>query len=386
MKFFKRIAVVELVFVFLVCFLFPVNISRAAEADFAQPIQLFDLPAGARAPGMGGAFTAIADDASAPLWNPAGLSQSRKRSFSLMQSKQSITQSSDDIKYDFLSLAYPLSSRSTFAVTYLNNGIGGLENWQVTDYDPDEPPAGDPCFAAAPPNDCATKYGDLNPGVEDTGTNNADPFDDKVDLIGVFDNKESAIVLSYGQEVRENLSLGVNLKFYNHNIGPFLDPVSLNVRKPTFTSFSAKANGIGIDLGVLYQFSKPPKGLDALSFGLLVQDINSTKVKWNTGSTESQVMNWRAGIAAKLLREKLTIALDYDKRTEKKLRAGAEYWVNPMIGLRIGSDDGVFTVGTSIRITSESIKNFQVDYAYKKFDESKTIIKNSNLIAVTVGF
>src|SRR5262249_228129 len=31
------------------------------------------VPAGARAVGMGGAFVALADDGSAPFWNPAGL-------------------------------------------------------------------------------------------------------------------------------------------------------------------------------------------------------------------------------------------------------------------------------------------------------------------------
>src|SRR5919206_1344466 len=32
-----------------------------------------EAPAGARATGMGGAFVAVADDASAVFWNPAGL-------------------------------------------------------------------------------------------------------------------------------------------------------------------------------------------------------------------------------------------------------------------------------------------------------------------------
>src|SRR5262245_15752560 len=31
------------------------------------------VPVGARAIGMGGAFTAVADDATAPWWNPAGM-------------------------------------------------------------------------------------------------------------------------------------------------------------------------------------------------------------------------------------------------------------------------------------------------------------------------
>src|SRR5213079_2874877 len=41
----------------------------AAPAAFAQS----SAPVGVRAAGMGGAFTAVADDATATFWNPAGL-------------------------------------------------------------------------------------------------------------------------------------------------------------------------------------------------------------------------------------------------------------------------------------------------------------------------
>ena len=35
--------------------------------------EFLKIPVGARAVGMGGAFSAIADDATAPFWNPAGM-------------------------------------------------------------------------------------------------------------------------------------------------------------------------------------------------------------------------------------------------------------------------------------------------------------------------
>src|SRR5436309_7220574 len=35
--------------------------------------EFLKVPVGARAVGMGGAFTAVADDATAPWWNPAGM-------------------------------------------------------------------------------------------------------------------------------------------------------------------------------------------------------------------------------------------------------------------------------------------------------------------------
>ena len=46
------------------------------------------IGAGARALGMGGAFSAVADDASTIYWNPAGMSGFEKRQLMLMHSEQ----------------------------------------------------------------------------------------------------------------------------------------------------------------------------------------------------------------------------------------------------------------------------------------------------------
>jgi long-subunit fatty acid transport protein len=59
--------------------------------------------AGARALGMGGAFAAVADDASAVYWNPAGLSGLEKRQLMLMHSEQF----GDLIEYNFGSYVNP---------------------------------------------------------------------------------------------------------------------------------------------------------------------------------------------------------------------------------------------------------------------------------------
>ena len=58
------------------------------EIVFLDAVKLNRLPlgSGARALGMGGAFTAVADDATAVSWNPAGLTNLEKPEFSVVGS------------------------------------------------------------------------------------------------------------------------------------------------------------------------------------------------------------------------------------------------------------------------------------------------------------
>jgi len=61
---------------------------RGFAQNFAQGISISSSPnavgSGARAMGMGGAFIAVADDATAASWNPAGLSQLKRPEFSFV--------------------------------------------------------------------------------------------------------------------------------------------------------------------------------------------------------------------------------------------------------------------------------------------------------------
>lgn len=85
----------------------------ATAADFG--IQPVALGAGARALGMGGAFSAVADDATAVTWNPAGLTQCERPEVALSlgwyhseaQTRDDGTRSSDDQALDHVSGLVP---------------------------------------------------------------------------------------------------------------------------------------------------------------------------------------------------------------------------------------------------------------------------------------
>lgn len=96
------------------------TISWADTVDGTATAQFLRLGQGARPQGMGGAFSAVADDVSASYWNPAGLAflQKQEVTFTHLQFIESI-------KSEYVAYALPLKKiKSTLsaAFTYLNLG------------------------------------------------------------------------------------------------------------------------------------------------------------------------------------------------------------------------------------------------------------------------
>lgn len=90
----------------------------ASPALGGETAPFLDIGVGARALGMGGAYTALADDANALYWNPAGLSKLEKREFTASHAELF-----ESTRLDFLAYAHP-TNKGTFAagLTYLSQG------------------------------------------------------------------------------------------------------------------------------------------------------------------------------------------------------------------------------------------------------------------------
>ncbi|MHB0997520.1 MAG: PorV/PorQ family protein [Elusimicrobiales bacterium] len=86
-----------------------------------------NLPVGARAAGMGGAYSAIAEEASAVYWNPAGLVQIPKLSAVFMRA-----QYVEDISYQYAAYAHRLSYDSVLAGSILMTDIGSITRTDVS--------------------------------------------------------------------------------------------------------------------------------------------------------------------------------------------------------------------------------------------------------------
>ncbi len=80
---------------------------------------------GSRPAGMGEAFVAVADDATATWWNPAGLAFSKKKDIRLMHSDWLPAFKLDDIFFDFLAFSWympNLGGTMGVSVIYMNEG------------------------------------------------------------------------------------------------------------------------------------------------------------------------------------------------------------------------------------------------------------------------
>lgn len=77
---------------------------------------------GARPLGMGGTFTAIANDVYATYWNPAGLVQLKTLQIGSMYTVMSL-----DRKFNYLSFAVPVNESLSFGLSLLDYRVDGIE-------------------------------------------------------------------------------------------------------------------------------------------------------------------------------------------------------------------------------------------------------------------
>lgn len=163
----------------------------AAKTTGTSGAQFLKLGAGARAGGMADSFSAIADDANAAYYNPAGLSQ-----LTGTQLAGAHTSYFQDISYEVLNFAYPWSRRERFSRHVLALGVYSLS------------------------------VGDIQRRVSDT-----------TEAIGTFGASDGAYGLTYAFAFDRRLSLGLTGKYLVQSIDSY------------------KASAFAADAGALYKLN-----------------------------------------------------------------------------------------------------------------------------------
>ena len=103
-------------------FMLIIQTNLSADTNAANTgLAFLKIGAGGRAAGMGEAYTAVTNDASAVYWNPAGLAQLEQGEFIFTHNKWF-----QDISHEFLAISF-LVGNNAFGISFISNNIGGIE-------------------------------------------------------------------------------------------------------------------------------------------------------------------------------------------------------------------------------------------------------------------
>ena len=266
----------------------------------------------ARAAGMGDAGVATSPDANAPFWNPAKLgfiTNDFSASASYSPWLRNIT---SDMALSYLSGVKKVSERAAFSASLLYFDLGDIQFTTAT---------------GAP--------------------------------AGEFNPKEYTVNFGYGQQLSENLSLGVGARFIHSNLS-----AGINDSRP--------GNSVAADIGVYYtrDLTLGARNYN-LSFGGNVSNIGAKIAYMNAGSKDFLPTNLKLGTAFTMELDPyntLTLAVDANKllvpspgastsqsvpgaifssfgdapggfseeMQEVVLNTGLEYWYNQLFAARLG--------------------------------------------------
>ncbi|AKL97818.1 OmpP1/FadL family transporter [Endomicrobium proavitum] len=365
--------------------------------SLSYAVDRYDLIKGYRVNGMGGAFTAVADDENAFFYNPAGITQRDGYLLQIIsidaqiQDMNFFTKRFKDISnFDNLPLdeqldllkQSPSISLSLPNLSFLTAPIAVGNNYLSF---------GAGIFASGEASfkfdlSATRMYVDFN--ISGTGFFAVPVAYQITDL--------SAI------DLPGKLSIGANFKYIERiKASAYFD-------SDEWDNMSSKyfyGTGFGADLGLLYTFTKE------LNFGLQVKDVWGTKIKYDSSSASStgttDYSNYEETIKPMLnfgvsyvperifnieTNNRLTLAADIrdfagsdnepDGEFYKKLHVGAEYRFSPF-ALRLGLNSGNIAFGLGIETNG-----FQLAYAYFGQDSqysSETAWVNQFTLAFKVG-
>lgn len=285
---------------------------------------------GARPNGMGEAFTAIANDATASYWNPAGLAfvDSTGQEMTLQHSNW-LPQLANDLYYEFLGYATHLSGWGGVGgnITFMSMG----EQLETT--------AG---------------------GIE----------------LGTFYSYGVAVTGAFGTEVTPGVSVGLGLKFiYDH----------------LYYQDSGKGTSFAADLGVLYHVPMADLGLGnvgRVNLGASLLNLGPNMSYGGNSENNPLPRTIRAGLAYIPFDSHLTrlrITADYSKLlvnvdeglatefNENKWGAGTEFWYYDLLALRAGyihDTEGISTIQGPTFGAGVQYGGFQLDMAFIPVEEN----------------
>lgn len=275
------------------------------------------VPIGARPTAMGGAYLAISDDGSGPLFNPAGLASLTTPLFSASYRAMQL-----DRTLSYVSAAFPVSGEAAVGVSWLYAGSG----------------------AVAGRNEDGILTG------HDISFNN------------------HSIGITFAKRFEKYLSVGGKFSYLQANM-------------PEINAFTVGIDiGAMLHVSYFYDRDiREDMAIQDIQVGAVVKNLGA-QFNWNSenyvrryisasefgsGQDDRVPIEFGVGGSARFLQRKLVLATDVatNDKQNPELHSGAEYFFKPEVAVRGGYSDGSFTTGAGVIFTL-SKKPVALDYAF----------------------
>lgn len=292
--------------------------------------------AGGRALGLGGAYVALAQDATAGYWNPGALSRIKYPEVIVMHDERF----GNLINYDFASVAIPYGTDVSLGVSVLRLGVDGIPDTR-------------------------------NAWIDNNGNgifDNVDRLD--YDKITYFNAADWALYFTYAKQSSPDFSYGANVKIIRRDLAEH------------------SATGIGFDVGILYS------PFTDFTLGLNAQDITTTLVAWSTGRTEliSPTLKLGSAYFIEFLGGRFAPTVDIDLRFENRQFAstahigpvsidphvGLEFDFKNTVALRAGYNDlDQISLGAGLHL-----RKLDIDYSFVQFNSEMDNLGKTHRISL----
>ena len=324
-----------------------------AHAQFAKVgtvgLKFLDIGVGGRALAMGEAYAAVANDASAIFWNPAGVANIKSGDFFA-----GYTSWPADINLYSAAFAKRTSLGSWGAsFTILNTGLMN----RTTTYDPDG------------------------------------------DFSGTFAFEDWAAGLTYSRYLTDRFAFGTTFKLLREKLADW-DKTGWAVDIGTYYETGFKSLRIGMAItnfgpDLRYDVTDVdgtpvPKGDNPRDY---YDGLDNDGDGFVDNDTEEEAvplpLTFRAGIAFEVFEtaySKATVSAElmHPSDNEERYNFGGEYWFQDMLAVRAGwklnADEGGFTAGAGFKLPVSSM-DMSLDYAYNNLGKLSNVHRGSFSIA-----
>lgn len=292
-------------------------------------VPFLTIEPGARGNGMGNAFTALANDATAPFWNPAGLAFMTDRRYLSFERSPWLQDVADDMYLAYAGYNQPVSDLGVFSIHfhYLNMGI----NYRTG---PDSP-----------------------------------------EILDEFRSYDYAMAVGYGTTVLDNIGVGINAKLIHSNLADG------GQGGEEVTGDEGSGTTFAVDVGVLYRDML----IQGLNGAAVIQNLGPDLSYVDAAQSDPLPRNMRLSLAYNVWRDdlidaymaveanKLLVELSEELKTQIGSQTitsgGAEVWFMNMFAGRIGyyrDDEGHvegMTFGGGFRLDMAGYSG-ELDFAY----------------------